>query len=85
MHSAGRVFEWSGDPSAVGYAHATVKELIEDYPTFSICLSHQIIASALGAKTFKLKFATAVATSRSRILKPAKSPSLRRTTGCIDP
>ncbi len=45
-----------GDPGAVGYAHATVKELIEEYPTFGICLGHQIITHALGAKTFKLKF-----------------------------
>ncbi|HAV14638.1 MAG TPA: carbamoyl phosphate synthase small subunit [Opitutae bacterium] len=45
-----------GDPSAVDYAHATVKDLIEDYPTFGICLGHQIITHALGAKTFKLKF-----------------------------
>ena len=45
-----------GDPGAVDYAHATVKELIEDFPTFGICLGHQIITHALGAKTFKLKF-----------------------------
>jgi len=45
-----------GDPAAVDYAHATVKELIEQYPTFGICLGHQIITHALGAKTFKLKF-----------------------------
>jgi carbamoyl-phosphate synthase small subunit len=45
-----------GDPEAVGYAHKTVRELIECYPTFGICLGHQIITHALGAKTFKLKF-----------------------------
>ena len=45
-----------GDPSAVDYAHATVRELIEDFPIFGICLGHQIITHALGAKTFKLKF-----------------------------
>ena len=45
-----------GDPSAVTYAHETVKDLLEDYPTFGICLGHQIITHALGAKTFKLKF-----------------------------
>jgi carbamoyl-phosphate synthase small subunit len=45
-----------GDPAAVTYAHATVKELIEHYPTFGICLGHQIITHALGAETFKLKF-----------------------------
>ena len=45
-----------GDPEAVDYAHKTVRELIEHYPTFGICLGHQIITHALGAKTFKLKF-----------------------------
>lgn len=45
-----------GDPSAVDYAHKTVKSLIEEFPTFGICLGHQIITHALGAKTFKLKF-----------------------------
>ncbi len=45
-----------GDPSAVDYAHRTVKILIDTYPTFGICLGHQIITHAIGAKTFKLKF-----------------------------
>jgi len=45
-----------GDPAAVDYAHKTVKDLIEHYPTFGICLGHQIITHALGAQTFKLKF-----------------------------
>ena len=44
------------NPGAVGYAHATVEELIQEFPTFGICLGHQIITHALGAKTFKLKF-----------------------------
>ncbi|MDD5456034.1 MAG: glutamine-hydrolyzing carbamoyl-phosphate synthase small subunit [Candidatus Margulisbacteria bacterium] len=46
-----------GDPAAVSYAIENVKELIkESIPTFGICLGHQIIGLALGAKTFKLKF-----------------------------
>jgi len=45
-----------GDPGALDYAHKTVAELIQHYPTFGICLGHQIITHALGAKTFKLKF-----------------------------
>ena len=45
-----------GDPAAVDYAHKTVSALIENYPTFGICLGHQIITHALGAETFKLKF-----------------------------
>ena len=45
-----------GDPEAVTYAHETVRQLIEEFPTFGICLGHQIITHAIGAKTYKLKF-----------------------------
>jgi carbamoyl-phosphate synthase small subunit len=46
-----------GDPSAVGYAVAAVKELIDHgVPIFGICFGHQILGQALGGKTFKLKF-----------------------------
>ncbi|MDB5884126.1 MAG: carbamoyl-phosphate synthase small subunit [Polaromonas sp.] len=46
-----------GDPQACGYAIETVRELIETgIPTFGICLGHQIMALAGGAKTFKMKF-----------------------------
>lgn len=45
-----------GDPAAVTYAHETVRGLVGKYPIFGICLGHQIITHALGAKTFKLKF-----------------------------
>jgi carbamoyl-phosphate synthase small subunit len=45
-----------GDPSALTYAHRAVKELIGKQPLFGICLGHQILALALGGKTFKLKF-----------------------------
>ncbi len=45
-----------GDPAAVSYAHKSVKKLMPHFPIFGICLGHQIITHALGAKTFKLKF-----------------------------
>ena len=45
-----------GDPSAVPYVVETVKKLIGQVPLFGICLGHQILSQALGAKTFKLKF-----------------------------
>lgn len=45
-----------GDPAACDAAIETVKKLIGKKPIFGICLGHQIIAQALGAKTFKLKF-----------------------------
>ena len=45
-----------GDPAAVTYAINTVKNLLGKKPIFGICLGHQILALALGAKTYKLKF-----------------------------
>ncbi len=45
-----------GDPSVPTYVHATVRELIGKKPIFGICLGHQMLAHALGAQTFKLKF-----------------------------
>jgi carbamoyl-phosphate synthase small subunit len=46
-----------GDPEPCTYAIAAARELIESgLPTFGICLGHQIMALASGAKTFKMKF-----------------------------
>ena len=45
-----------GDPAAVTYGIETVQGLLGKNPIFGICLGHQILALALGAKTFKLKF-----------------------------
>ena len=46
-----------GDPEPCDYAVAAASELIETgIPTFGICLGHQIMALASGAKTFKMKF-----------------------------
>jgi carbamoyl-phosphate synthase small subunit len=45
-----------GDPEAVPYAIETVRQLIGVKPIFGICLGHQILALALGGKTYKLKF-----------------------------
>jgi carbamoyl-phosphate synthase small subunit len=46
-----------GDPEPCDYAIAATKELIErGIPTFGICLGHQIMGLASGAKTLKMKF-----------------------------
>ena len=45
-----------GDPAAVTYGIDLVQELLGKKPIFGICLGHQILALALGAQTFKLKF-----------------------------
>lgn len=45
-----------GDPVKVPETISTVRELVGRVPIAGICLGHQIIALALGAKTFKLKF-----------------------------
>jgi len=46
-----------GDPEPCDYAIAAAKEIIEKgIPTFGICLGHQIMGLAAGAKTLKMKF-----------------------------
>ena len=50
-----------GDPAAVDATIATLRDVLhapeaERIPTFGICLGHQLLSLALGAKTYKLKF-----------------------------
>jgi carbamoyl-phosphate synthase small subunit len=45
-----------GDPAAVGYATEAIRGLLGEVPVFGICLGHQLLATALGATTFKLPF-----------------------------
>ena len=46
-----------GDPEPCDYAIAAIGELLaQGVPTFGICLGHQLLALASGAKTIKMKF-----------------------------
>ena len=45
-----------GDPAAVTYAIDNIKKLLRKTPIFGICLGHLLLALALGAESFKLKF-----------------------------
>lgn len=45
-----------GDPSVVKQTIATLRDLAGEVPTFGICLGHQLLCLALGAKTYKLPF-----------------------------
>lgn len=63
-----------GDPAAVTYAIETVKNLIGKVPIFGICLGHQILSIALGAKSFKLKFGH----------RGANHPIMNNGTECVE-
>ncbi|MCX5777817.1 MAG: glutamine-hydrolyzing carbamoyl-phosphate synthase small subunit [Elusimicrobia bacterium] len=70
-----------GDPAAVTYVIETVKKLIahiatknQKLPLFGICLGHQMLGLALGAKTYKLKFGH----------RGANHPVKDLTTGAIE-
>ncbi len=45
-----------GDPEPIGYAQQAIRGLMGKKPIFGICLGHQLLCLACGAKTFKLKF-----------------------------
>ncbi|PLY03184.1 MAG: carbamoyl phosphate synthase small subunit [Desulfuromonas sp.] len=45
-----------GDPEPITYAQENIRQLLGKVPLFGICLGHQLLAIALGGKTYKLKF-----------------------------
>ena len=45
-----------GDPEPVTYAVDRIRRLLGNLPIFGICLGHQLLALALGGRTFKMRF-----------------------------
>lgn len=45
-----------GDPEPIEYAINTIRGVLGKKPVFGICLGHQLLSLACGAKTFKMKF-----------------------------
>lgn len=75
-----------GDPEALGYACETVRSLIGKKPIFGICLGHQVLALALGGKTFKLKFGHRGANQPVKDLRSGKIAITSQNHGyAVDP
>ena len=63
-----------GDPEPLDYAQETIRGLLGKKPIFGICLGHQLLALACGAKTYKLKFGH----------RGANQPVLNQATGRVE-
>jgi carbamoyl-phosphate synthase small subunit len=75
-----------GDPSALSYAHKTVRDLMGKKPIFGICLGHQILGFAFGGSTFKLKFGHRGANQPVKDLKSGKVAITAQNHGfAVDP
>ena len=75
-----------GDPAALEYAHQAVRDLLGKQPMFGICLGHQILALALGGKTFKLKFGHRGANQPVKDLRTGKVAITSQNHGyAVDP
>ena len=74
-----------GDPAPVGYAVESVRRLLGKVPSCGICLGQQILALALGAKTYKLKFGHRGANHPVKNLKTKKIEITSQNHGfCVD-
>ncbi len=75
-----------GDPGALDYIHANVRELIGKRPLFGICLGHQVLGFAYGGRTFKLKFGHRGANQPVKDLRTGKVSITSQNHGfAVDP
>lgn len=63
-----------GDPEPLTYAIDTIRGVLGQKPVFGICLGHQLLALACGAKTYKLKFGH----------RGANQPVMNETSGLVE-
>jgi carbamoyl-phosphate synthase small subunit len=74
-----------GDPAAVGYVVQALRCVLGKLPVFGICLGHQMLGLALGAKTYKLKFGHHGANHPVKDLKTGKVAITSQNHGfCVD-
>ncbi len=74
-----------GDPAPLTYAIETIRKQLGKRPIFGICLGHQLLCLALGAKTFKLKFGHRGGNQPVKNLKTGKVEITAQNHGfCVD-
>ena len=75
-----------GDPDAITYAIATTRELVGHVPVFGICFGQQILALALGGRTYKLKFGHRGVNHPVKNLRTSEVEITTQNHGfCVDP